>query len=91
MQPVRPVPKISAKKSSTFFLRVGELLVKEGFVQPADLVRALEIQKKGSEEAQMPIGTLMVQKNLISAEQLDTLLNHPDLRKTWAPCCWKKK
>lgn len=91
MQPVRPIPKLSTKKSSTFSLRVGELLVKEGFIQPADLIRALENQKKGTEEAQMPVGTLMVQKNLISEEQLETLLNHPDLRKNLGTLLLERK
>jgi type IV pilus assembly protein PilB len=91
MQQVRPIPKLPAKKSSTFSLRVGELLVKEGFIQPADLVSALEIQKKGAEESQLPVGRLMVQRNLISEQQLETLLNHPDLRKNLGTLLIEKK
>ena len=91
MPDIRPIPKLSAKKSSPMSLRVGELLVKEGFIQTTHLNRALEIQRQGVEEAQLPIGTLMVKKNLISQEQLRTLLNHPDLRKRLGTLMLEKK
>ena len=79
MQNIRPVPKIPPKKPIS--LRVGELLVKEGFIRLDHLNQALESQKRGAQEALMPLGTLMVKKELISEEQLERLLNHPDLRK----------
>lgn len=91
MQQVRPIPKLPPKKGGAFLLPVGELLIKEGFIQPADRDRALDIQTHGAEDAQMPIGELMVQKNLISSEQLDTLLNHPDLRKSLGMLLLEKK
>jgi type IV pilus assembly protein PilB len=79
MQHVRPVPKIPHKKP--LFLRTGELLVKEGFIEMTHLKQALESQKRGGKEAQLPLGTLMVKKKLISEDDLERLLNHPDLRK----------
>ena len=81
MRSAGTTPNLSIKKSPPVSLRVGELLVKEGFVQPADLNDALKAQRNGPRDAQMPIGTLMVQKNLINAQQLQILLDHPDLRK----------
>ncbi|MEJ2639161.1 MAG: ATPase, T2SS/T4P/T4SS family [Desulfosarcinaceae bacterium] len=61
--------------------RIGELLVKEGFLEPSDLRRALETQQKDAAAADQPLGEMMVQRNLISKEQLQTLLHHPDLRR----------
>jgi type IV pilus assembly protein PilB len=79
MQHVRPVPKIPEKKPIS--LRVGELLVKEGFIERHQLVQALDSQERGSQDAELPLGTLMVKKDLISEPDLERLLNHPDLRK----------
>jgi type IV pilus assembly protein PilB len=62
-------------------LRLGELLIKEGFIQTNDLEKALAIQKRGGKEASLPLGTLMVRKKMISEKDLDRLLSHPDLRK----------
>ncbi len=81
MRPVKPIPKLTAKKGSPISLRVGELLVKEGFIKHADLSSALKAQQNGAIDGQLPIGNLMVQKKLISQEQLRILANHPDLRK----------
>jgi type IV pilus assembly protein PilB len=61
--------------------RIGELLVSEGFLQAEDLQRALDIQKQDADEAAMPLGELMRKHKLITDEQLQTLLNHPDLRR----------
>jgi type II secretory ATPase GspE/PulE/Tfp pilus assembly ATPase PilB-like protein len=91
MQSVRPIPKLSSKKASPISLRVGELLVKEGFIRPDDLNSALQIQQQGSEEAHLPVGTLMVRKNLINEGQLEVLLNHPDLRKNLGTLLLEKK
>ena len=91
MPDIRPIPKLSAKKSSPMNLRVGELLVKEGFIQAADRNRALDIQRQGAEDAQLPIGMLMVKRKLIRQEQLQILLNHPDLRKKLGTLLLEKK
>ena len=78
-----PKNKSSKTESSLqgFNLRVGELLIKEGFISNADLQRALEIQEKEAAESMLPMGELMLQKGLVDKEQLDILLNHPDLRR----------
>ncbi|MGD9210898.1 MAG: ATPase, T2SS/T4P/T4SS family, partial [Desulfobacteraceae bacterium] len=70
-------PTISQKNQ----LKIGELLAKEGFISEKDLISALQIQKKDAAEASLPMGELLLKKKLISSEQLNTLLNHPDLRK----------
>lgn len=70
-------PSIGQKKQ----LKIGNLLVKEGFISEEDLLAALEIQKKDAAEATLPMGELMLKRRMITSEQLNTLLNHPDLRK----------
>jgi type IV pilus assembly protein PilB len=91
MQQPKPADLPQTKKRGSFSLHVGELLIKEGLIQPADLKKALHIQKGGAEESQLPIGALMVQRNLISEEQLETLLDHPDLRKNLGTLLLDKK
>lgn len=61
--------------------KIGELLVKEGIVKEKDVEKALEIQKKEIEEASQPLGILLVKNGLISEDQLQSLLDHPYLRK----------
>lgn len=91
MQQPMPASPPQTKRRGPFSSRVGELLIKEGFIQPADLTKALKIQGSGAEESHLPIGTLMVQRNLISEEQLETLLKHPDLRKNLGALILEKK
>lgn len=90
MQKIRPVPKLPPKKKGSSF-RVGELLVKEGFIQRNDLKTALDLQQKGSEEASQPMGRLMVQKSMISEENLDSLVAHPDLRRNLGTLLLERK
>lgn len=90
MQTARPVPNLISPKNKPS-LRVGELLIKEGFIQTEQLKNALEVQKRGSEDAAMPLGRLMVQKKMISDQDLETLLNHPDLRKDLGTLLLEKK
>ncbi len=72
---------IAVPKLGGFNLRVGELLIKEGFVSSAQLQEALKVQKQEASEAILPMGELMLKKGLVDAEQLDILVNHPDLRR----------
>ncbi len=90
MQRVKPVPKLPSQKKKPS-LRVGELLIKEGFIQTAELDNALNVQLKGAEEAALPLGSIMVDKKMISDQDLDTLLNHPDLRKNLGTLLLEKK
>lgn len=62
-------------------LKIGNLLVKEGYISEKELQVALEIQKKDGVEATLPVGELLLKRKLITSEKLNTLLNHPDLRK----------
>jgi type IV pilus assembly protein PilB len=90
MQTIRPIPKLPTRKKLPV-LRIGELLIKEGFIQHGDIEHALEVQKRGAQEASQPLGELMVKKKMISDQDLDRLLNHPDLRKNLGTLLLEKK
>ncbi|MBU0991884.1 MAG: Flp pilus assembly complex ATPase component TadA [Proteobacteria bacterium] len=74
------MPDTDIKQHKTTF-RLGEILVKEGLATKTDIQKALRIQKEEKQKREIPLGTLLVQKGLITEEQLKTLLNHPYLRK----------
>ncbi len=90
MQIIKPVPKLPSHRKKPS-LRVGELLIKEGFIRSSELEGALEVQKCGALEAELPLGSIMVQKKMISDQDLETLLNHPDLRKSLGTLLLEKK
>ena len=60
-------------------LRIGELLIKEGFAKKQDIERALEIQRREKELSDYPLGQILVKMGTLSQSQLDELLNHPNL------------
>lgn len=62
-------------------LRIGDLLVKEGFVKQEDIQRALTIQKEEAELAKYPLGQILVRMGAIQEEDLQGLLNHPELKR----------
>jgi type IV pilus assembly protein PilB len=62
-------------------LRIGELLVKEGFAREQDVQRALAIQRQEKEFVEEPLGQILVKTGALTSSQLDELLNHPDLRR----------
>lgn len=80
---------ISATESEPPF-KIGELLVREGFVSKKDIRSALEIQKKEMAETNLPLGALLIKKRLITKEQLKILLDHPYLRKDMAKIAFDK-
>ncbi len=61
--------------------KIGEILVEKGYVRQSDINRAIEIQKKELLEKDVALGELLVKEALITREQLETLLEHPYLRK----------
>ncbi len=62
-------------------LRIGDLLVKEGFLREQDVQRAVEMQKKERELSSQPLGRILVEMGAISEEDLKSLLEHPDLKR----------
>ncbi len=71
----------NGKKREQPPLKIGELLVKEGYVRNADIEKALEIQKKEAEKAETPLGKILVGLGKINKDQLKSLLEHPCQRK----------
>ena len=51
-------------------VKVGELLVKAGFLQPADVVEAIQVSKR----VQIPIGRVLIASGLVSESFLQTVL-----------------
>ena len=51
-------------------LKVGELLVKAGFLQPGDVVEAIQVSKR----VQIPIGRVLIASGLVSEGFLQTVL-----------------
>ncbi len=62
-------------------LRIGDLLISEGFVKKHDIEKAIEVQKQEKLLGSLPLGEVLVQKKIISADDLESALNHPTLRK----------
>lgn len=62
-------------------LLIGELLIKEGYAKKEDIDKVLKIQREEAEAAKMPLGEMLVSRKLISPDQLQMLVEHPDLRK----------
>lgn len=61
--------------------RIGELLVREGFISNNELEKALIIQKEEEEEANLPFEALLIKKGFLTGSQLEILMGHPDIRK----------
>ena len=62
-------------------LKIGELLVKEGYIRNSDIEKALEIQKKEAETSDKPLGKILLEQGKIDKDQLKSLLEHPCQRK----------
>ena len=62
-------------------LKVGELLRQEGLASEKDIERALDIQKKEKEDASLPADKFMLKRELVSAQQLKELQEHPDYQR----------
>ncbi|MCD4720825.1 MAG: Flp pilus assembly complex ATPase component TadA [Desulfobacula sp.] len=61
--------------------KIGELLIREGFITEDDLDKALLIQKKEASDAEVSFDILLIKKGFLNASQLEVLKGHPDLRK----------
>lgn len=71
------------KKSDTNAppLRLGDLLVKEGYVTDAQVGEALRIQKEEKERTNVPLGRILVNMGVLSEDDLESALQHTKLRK----------
>ncbi len=62
-------------------MRIGDLLVREGFIREEDVQKALEIQREEKELSNYPLGQILVKMGAIKEEDLNELLNHPELKR----------
>lgn len=62
-------------------LRIGELLVKEGFIKQKDLEKAIALQQEELRYTKLPLGKILVAMGAISDAVLEDALEHPNLRK----------
>ncbi len=60
--------------------RIGELLIKEGFIKEGDLENALSIQRQEAEWSNLPLGEILVKIDALSPPDLERILRHPELR-----------
>jgi type II secretory ATPase GspE/PulE/Tfp pilus assembly ATPase PilB-like protein len=70
--------KMPGQQSS---LKVGELLRQEELASEKDIQRALDIQEKEKEDANLTADQFMLKRKLISLQQLKEIQNHIDYRK----------
>jgi hypothetical protein len=69
-----------SEKASTY-PRIGSLLVKMGFVKPDEVEKALAIQREYDEYSEMPLGLFMIQKGILSKNNVENIIAHPDIQK----------
>ncbi len=62
-------------------LKIGEILVREGYLKKEDIQKALSIQKAEREIQKLPLGQILVKTGALSESDLEDLLSHPNLRK----------
>lgn len=60
--------------------RIGDLLVKEGFLKSTDIEKALEIQTQDTKKNPLPFGKALVKRGSITQDQLVFLTNHPEIQ-----------
>jgi type IV pilus assembly protein PilB len=60
--------------------RLGEFLVKQGYLKKEDLEKALVVQDKEREWHNLPIGQILIRMGVLSSADVDQILNHPELR-----------
>jgi len=69
------------RDTSTPVMRIGDLLVQEGFVKDRDIKKAISIQENERQLSNLPLGEILVKNKIISPDDLESALNHPTLRK----------
>jgi type II secretory ATPase GspE/PulE/Tfp pilus assembly ATPase PilB-like protein len=62
-------------------MRIGELLVREGFLKEKDVQEALAIQRREAEISKSPLGRILVETGVFSEADLERLLDQPELKR----------
>jgi type II secretory ATPase GspE/PulE/Tfp pilus assembly ATPase PilB-like protein len=63
-------------------MRIGELLIKEGFLKEQEVARALSLQQEEKALSELPLGEILVKKGFLSEAHLQELLEHPELKRS---------
>ncbi|MBW2366934.1 MAG: hypothetical protein JRH15_03510 [Deltaproteobacteria bacterium] len=71
---------VKKKDSEHQPVKIGMLLVNEGFVRKADIDKAIRIQDQEAKLAVLPIGKILLKQGVITKPQLQILLEHPKLQ-----------
>jgi len=75
----QPHDKPAAKEKVA--VRIGELLIREGYADESTILKALKIQEQERTQAGIPIGQILVNMGVLSEDDLQSALAHPKLRK----------
>jgi type IV pilus assembly protein PilB len=62
-------------------LRIGELLIKEGFLKQKDINIALSEQSQELELSKYPLSHILVKRGALTKSDLNRLLDHPELKR----------
>ncbi|MCF8068784.1 MAG: Flp pilus assembly complex ATPase component TadA [Desulfobacterales bacterium] len=62
-------------------LRIGDILVQEGFVTLEDVKNALSIQQKEKDLTRVPLGKILVNMGILSEDDLESALQNTKLKK----------
>jgi type IV pilus assembly protein PilB len=60
--------------------RLGDLLIKQGYLKKEELEKALSVQDKERELQNLPIGQILVHMGVLSSMDVDRIINHRELR-----------
>lgn len=77
----KPKPGVEKPEPGRPPLRLGDILVKEGYVTNADVEEALRIQKEEKALTSVPLGQILVNMGVLSQDDLESALQHTKLRK----------
>lgn len=61
--------------------KLGELLVKQGFVKPEGIQKALSIQEREKGLQKLPLGQILLEMGALTKSNLEYLRTHPDIKK----------
>ncbi|MFP4039962.1 MAG: GspE/PulE family protein [Desulfosudaceae bacterium] len=78
-------------EAATSSLRIGDCLIKEGFVTEADVVKALEIQHKEEKQLKFAKESVLPDLSNLSRKDLRLLLQQPPLDTNLGLICLQKK
>ncbi|MBN1106345.1 MAG: Flp pilus assembly complex ATPase component TadA [Deltaproteobacteria bacterium] len=89
-EPIAPAGETTGSSPDGKTLRLGELLVDEGFLTNEDIERALAVQRQEADLHRRALGEVLLNLGMISHRHLDRILRHPDLRQSLGSLALRK-